>query len=240
MKLKAIIAKHPPDNLPTEVIEQRTLLRRQLKKFRQYQQVYQPELTPTSNLTEGDIVDTPLLLPSSLPHDIWSKCSSRLVAMEKDLRLSQCSDSLSTLRLQLHSKSRLLKDKYVNVRHQGPNTKSRALLDRVSAQISAAAGRYTAARSALDALDPDPKAQWRVEFCILREADIRGMSEPELPQHQNPGHVGAVLQRTLLSGGALPEGSKTTSWIWRGAPTTTGAVGGYNEGSSRLPLSIIV
>ena len=236
MKLKAIIAKHAPDNLPADVIEQRTLLRRQFKKFRQYQRVYQPELTPTSDLADDNVINVSLLLPSSLSHDVRSKCSPQLVTMEKELRLSQCNDSLSALRLHLHSKSRLLKDKYVNVRHQGPNTKSRALLDRVSTQISTAAGRYTAACSALDALDPDPKAKWREEFCILRETDIRGMSEHEPPQHQNPDRAGAVLQRSLLSGGALPEGSRTTSWIWRGAPTTTGAVGGYNEGLSCLIL----
>ena len=160
--------------------------------------------------------------------------------MEKELRLSQCHDALSSLRLHLHSKSRLLKDKYVNVRHQGPNTKSRALLDRVSAHISTAADRYTIARSALNTLDPDPKSPWRKEFLVLNKADIRGMAEAELPDHPDPKRANAILERTLLSGGAFPEGNKKSSWIWRGAPTDTEAVDGYNEGLLHPSLLIVV
>ena len=153
--------------------------------------------------------------------------------MEKALRLSQCNDALSSLRLHLHSRSRLLKDKYVNVHHQGPNTKSRELLNRVSVQISAAADKYTNAYSALDTLDPDPSASWRADLLILQAKDIRGVSEPSLPDHPDPEHASAILARMLLSGGVFPEGNHTTSWIWRGAPTSTDAAGGYNEGSHR-------
>jgi hypothetical protein len=240
MKLRAAIAEHNLDNLPTNLIERRTLFRRQLAKFRQYQQVYQPELGPTSDPSDDDIVNVSLALPSSLSGDAQSKCSPELVSMEKELRLGQCHDTLSSLRLHLHSKSRLLKDKYINVRHQGPNTKSRALIDRVSVHISTAADRYTIARSALNALDPNPKSAWRNEFHILNKADIRGMSEPELPDHPNLKRANAILERTLLSGGALPEGNKISSWIWRGAPTDTEAVGGYNEGLSCSSLLIFV
>ena len=192
--------------------------------------MYQPGLNLTSPSPNDNVVDVSLALPSSLSHDIQSKCPPRLVAMEKDLRLSQCHDALSSLRLHLHSRSRILKDKYVNVRNQGPNTRSQGLLERISAQISAAAERYNTARSALDALDPDPVAQWRIELLVLHTKDIRGVSEPSLPNHPDPERASAILTRILLSGGAFPEGNNTPSWIWRGAPTSTDAVSGYNEG----------
>ena len=153
--------------------------------------------------------------------------------MEKDLCLGQCYDALSSLRLQLHSRSRLLKDKYVNVRHQGPNTKSRELLNRVSVRISAAADKYTTAYVALGSLDLDPSAQWRSELHVLHAKDVRGVSELTLPDHPDPGRASTILARMLLKGGAFPAGNHTTSWIWRGAPTSTDAAGGYNEGLCR-------
>ena len=221
--------KCDPAKLPTNAIEQRTAFCRQLVKFRQLQQVYQPELSMAPPSPSDDVVDVSLSLPSSLSNNTRVKCSRKLVAMEKELRLAQCHDALSTLRLHLHSKSRLLKDKYVNVRHQGPNTRSRELLNRVSARISAAADQYTAAHSALSALDTNPKADWRTELLILHTKDIRGVSEPSLLDHPDPERASAILARTLLSGGALPEGNHMPSWIWRGAPTSADAVGGYNK-----------
>lgn len=201
-------------------------------RFRELQQIYQPEVISTPPSPDHTVVDDSLSLPSSLPRNSSVTCSPKLVAMEKDLRLGQCHDALSSLRLHLHSRSRPLKDKYLNVRHQGPNTKSRELLNRVTARISNAAEQYSAAYSALGALDPDPGAQWRAELFELRPGDIRGVSEPSLPDHPDPERASAILSRTLLSGGALPEGNHTPSWIWRGAPTSVDAVDGYNECSS--------
>lgn len=231
-----LVARHDPNDLPTNVVEQRTTFRRQLMKFRDLQRVYQSELRIVTPSPDDDIANLPLFLPSSLSHDVRSKCSPRLVAMEHELRIGQCHDALSSLRLNLHSRSRLLKDKFVNVRHQGPNTRSRELLNRVSNQISSAAEKYTAARSALDALDPDPAASWRTVLLVLHAKDIRGISEPSLPDHPDPERATAILARTLLSGGVVPDGNHTPSWIWRGAPTSVDAVSGYNEGLSSHSL----
>ena len=122
----------------------------------------------------------------------------------------------------------------MNVCNQGPNTKSRELLNKVSARVSTAADQYTAAFSALNALDTDPGAQWRTELFVLRANVIRGILEPSLPDHPDPEHASAILARSLLSGGAFPKGNHAPSWIWRGAPTSADAVGGYNEGLSFL------
>ena len=218
---------HGNSELPVSVIERRTTLRRQLVKFRNLQAVYQPELATVAISPDDDVVDISLHLPSSLPPETRA---SKLALMEKELRLGQCQDALSSLRLHLHSRSRILKDKYVNIRHQGPNTKSRELLDRVLDRISACADKYRAARSALEALDPDPAASWRHEFLILQEKDVRGMSEPKPSDHPDRKRANAILARTLLGKGELPQGNHTLSWIWRGAPTGPEGDGGYNEG----------
>ena len=194
-------------------------------KFREFQQVHQPGLGFVSPSPTNDITDVSLFLPSSLPPDARCKCP-KLVAMERELRLGQCYDALSSLRLHLHSRSRLLKDKYVNVRHQGPNTKSRELLNRLSVRISAAADQYNTAYTALGVLDLDPKAHWRAELFVLHENDIRGVSDPSLPDHPDPERASTILAKTLLSGGAFPEGHRMPSWIWRGAHTSTDVVGG--------------
>ena len=229
--------QHSPTNLPTSVIDLRTTIRRQVTKFRELQHIYQPDLGLIPPSPDDDVVDVPLFLPSTLSDAAKSKCPPKLVAMEKDIRLGQCYDALSSLRHHLHSRSRLLKDKYVNVRHQGPNTKSRGLVDRVAAQISTAADRYTTAHSALMALDTDPTAEWRTELLVLHEKDIRSISEPPPPSHPDPARASAILARTLLNGGVLPEGNRTLSWIWRGAPTSADGVSGYNE-CSFFPLQL--
>ena len=195
--------------------------------------MYQPDTNLTPLSPDDDVLDVPLYLPSSLPLDARSKCPPKLVAMEKAIRLAQCYDSLSSLRLQLHSRSRLIKDKYVNVRSQVPNTRSRGLITSVTSRVSDAADRYTAAYSALSALETDPSAEWRTELHLLNAGDIRGVSEPSLPDHPDPERAAAMLARVLLGGGAYPEGNHMPSWIWRGAPTSDDAVDGYNEGLSR-------
>ena len=185
---------------------------------------------------DDDVKDVSLRLPSSLPSEVRAKCASRLVQMEKELCLGQCQDALSSLRLNLHSRSRVLKDKYVNIRHQGANTRSRGLLDRISSRISASADKYRAARSALDSLDPDPKAPWRDELLVLETKDVRGMSEHTSPDHPDPERAKAIQARMLLNGGVFPEGGQTLSWIWRGVPTEPEGAAGYNEGCFRVSL----
>ena len=228
--MRALVEEEGPVNLLPSTIEQRTAFRRQLVKFRELQRVYQPDLGLIPPSPDDDVLNISLFLPSSLSHDARPKSPPKLAVMEKDIRLGQCHDALSALRVQLHSRSRLLKDKYINVRNQGPNTKSQELLRRVSSRVSAAADQYTIAYSALDALDSDPAAPWRTELHVLNASDIRGVSEPTLPNHPDPERARAILARTLLSGGAYPQGNHMPSWIWRGAPTSDDAVGGYNEG----------
>ena len=181
---------------------------------------------------------TTLLLPSSLPLEILAKTSPKLIEMEKELRLGQCQDALSMLRDHLHSRARVLKDKYINVCHQCPNTRSRGLVDRISAKIDMFAAKYRAAYAALLALDSDPAAKWRSELRPLHKKDIRSMCDTELvrPSTGSPSDGNAVPTRELLPGGVVPEGSRSLSWIWAGAVDDVSYTPDYHECTCSQPL----
>ena len=87
-------------------------------------------------------------------------------------------------------------------------------------------------------LTQTPQAEWRAELFVLHEKDIHGMSEPSLPDHPDPECASMILGRTLLNGGVPPDGNHSLSRIWRGAPTSTEAVSGYNECLFVFPLQL--
>ena len=135
------------------------------------------------------------------------------------------------LRDHLHSQARVLKDKYINVRHQRPNTRSKGLVDCISAKIETFAVKYRAAYTALLTLDSDPAAKWRSELRPLHKKDIRSMCDTELvrPVTGSSSDVGVVPARELLPGGIIPEGSRTLSWIWAGAVSDAPYASDYHE-----------
>lgn len=149
--------------------------------------------------------------------------------MERDLQLGQCQDALSQLRNHLHSRARILKDKYVNVRHQGPNTRSRSLLDRVSAKINALADKYKASYTSLLALDTDPNAKWRSELQLLYQHDLRWMSDTDPIPGSSDERSTTAPNRNLLPGGVPSEGNRTVSWIWRGTLDDDLSAPGFHE-----------
>ena len=218
-----MLASVTSDLLPTSAIELRTAFRRRLVKFRQLQIQYQPETVsllaqlPETSADVSDVQTVPLYLPSSLPPNVLDKCSERLVSMETELRIGQCRDSLAQLRTKLTAQARLLKYKYVHVRHQASNTRSRNLLNRVKAKIDVAAAKYRHALSTLEALDTEGRLGWRSEFLELRNQDIRAMSQAELPDAPTQQRAEELQGRTLLNGNVVPEGNRTVSWIWRGS-----------------------
>jgi hypothetical protein len=192
-------------------------------KFRQLQTQYQPEVASLlgqlpATTTDPDLIhDAPLYLPSSLPLETLSKCSTRLVSMEQELRIGQCRDSLAQLRMKLSARARLLKYKYVNVRHQALNTRSRNLISRINTKIEVIAAKYRHAFAMLQALDQHGEGEWRSEFFNLGNQDVRGMSETELPNAPTQERAEDLHARSLLPGNVVPEGNRTVSWIWRGS-----------------------
>ena len=155
--------------------------------------------------------------------------------MEKDLRIGQCRDALAQLRTKLAAQARILKYKYVHVRHQAPNTRSRNLLNRINVKIDTVVAKYRRAFTALQVLDTCGESEWRLEFQELRKQDVRCLSQAEWPDAPTQERADELHVRTLLNG-VTPEGSRTVSWIWRGS--LKGISGGqdgedeYNEGLS--------
>ena len=197
--------------------------RRALFRFRQLQARYQPEVLPL--LAELPSIDqdldtlheTSLFLPSSLPPESLSKCSKRLVYMERELWIGQCRDCLAQLRTKLTAQARLLKYKFVHVRHQVPNTRARNLLNRVNDKINIIAAKYRHALAMLQALDQRGASAWCSEFLELWKQDVRCLSQAELPDASTQERAEEFHARTLLNGGVTPEGNRTVSWIWRGS-----------------------
>jgi len=141
------------------------------------------------------------------------------------------------LRDHLHSQARVLKDKYINVRHQRPNTRYKGLVDRISAKIEMFAAKYRAAYTALLTLDSDPAAKWRSELRPLHDKDIRSMCDTELvrPVAGSSSDADVVPARGLLPGGIIPEGSRTLSWIWAGAVNDASYASDYHKCMYRKP-----
>ena len=137
--------------------------------------------------------------------------------METELRIGQCRDSLVQLRTKLNAQAHLLKHKYVNVHHQVPNTRSRNLLNRVNIKIEVLTAKYRHAFAMLQTLDRCEGSEWRWEFLELKNQDVRGLSEVELPNAPTRERTEELQARSLLSGNAIPEGNRTISWIWRGS-----------------------
>ena len=238
-----MLASTTSELLPTSVVEFRISFRRRLAKFRQLQARYQPEtafLLAQLSAVDGDtdaIQDSPLYLPSSLPPEALSKCSKRLVSMETELRVAQCRDSLTQLRTQLGARARLYKHKFVHVCHQRPNTRSWNSIGRVDVKIEALTTKYRCAFSTLPTLDFHGKSGWHSEFLELRNQDVRALSEAELPNAPTQARAQQLQARSLLSGGVVPEGNQTVSWIWRGLLQDPDAHEEFGEGS-RVPFSV--
>ena len=176
-KLQSVLALVTSELPPTSAVELRTSFRCRLVKFHQLQAQYQPEVAsllaqcPTAADIET-VHDDPLYLPSSLPPELLSKCSNRLVSMETELRIGQCRDALAQLRTKLTAQARLLKYKYVHIWNQVPNTCSRNLLNCVNVKIMAIAAKYCHAFMMLRALDPCGTSEWHSEFLELRKQDV--------------------------------------------------------------------
>ena len=138
-----------------------------------------------------------LFLPSDLPADdraAW--CPPDIITLEFRFRYAQCDDSLAELRhfCRLHQGLRDQKTKHFSY-VQRNSTRSQSLEDGFRGKIKRCASRYSHARDAMLALDPDQKLSpgWVQRFKKLNEKDLRGPGR-ELDQPS--------------------EGQFMLSWIW--------------------------
>ncbi|KAF7316918.1 hypothetical protein HMN09_00425900 [Mycena chlorophos] len=232
-------------------------------RWRELQATYMPSASlhfsglnlPADTLLEN----TPLLLPSALTPETRDGpgCKAGLVEIESRLRHAQCKTSLVRLRAQLHIKKQLLIYKKNHSRHQGANTRSRALIARNEAKVKGFADCYQAARAALCRIEEN------VVWPVLKAADIRCMEDTDdltkreaqrrRQQERRARQLAQLLELGVITREQMDEGlgsddeddseentkekqpgegesRRQISWIWTSA-ATTGSEQHLQEGS---------
>ncbi|KAF7308965.1 CxC2 domain-containing protein [Mycena kentingensis (nom. inval.)] len=198
-------------------------LNKSIVRIRVLQATYMPAaLTYLNGLrisseTPAELV--PILPPSALPESARSGggCVEGLADLERDLRDAGCRSALAGLRNQLHIKARFLVYKKVHSRHQGANTRSRALVARNENKILLHSDKYQASRRALVALAGN-RSEGLAWPALLKE-DIRcmdgdgGAFEPQEARDDVfvPSASGPRTGNTTREG----ETRRIVSWIWK-------------------------
>ncbi|KAF7327523.1 hypothetical protein MKEN_00331200 [Mycena kentingensis (nom. inval.)] len=150
LRVQAQMKRHGTTTEPIRLRPLRKKLGKNIKRLRDLQATYTPTaLTHLASLDLPEDVlveDIPLLLPSGIPASLRNGCKDGLLEIECRLRHAQCQSALAQLRHQLHMKARLLIYKKLQSRHQGMNTRSRALVARNEQKIKGHSDMYQAAR----------------------------------------------------------------------------------------------
>ncbi|KAK7018531.1 CxC2 domain-containing protein [Favolaschia claudopus] len=122
--------------------------------------------------------DAPLMLPSALSvEERKSGCVAGVEEIEQIARDAQCAEALRQLRTQLHVKARFFTYKELHARHQGANTRARALVERNETKIRLHSEKYQIAWDALCKLHGGDTV--KVGWKKLRKEDVRTMEDPE-------------------------------------------------------------
>ena len=180
-----------------KTVELRKTISRNLSELRRPQRVLMPGLGPILD-EMGDDEDPPkLFLPSDLSaQDRSAWCLPDTSALEFRFRYAQADNNLAELRrlLRLFQNLRSQNSKHPSLA-QKALTRTKGLFNSFRTRIRRAADRYSRARNAMLALDPDEQLSpgWTKRFQKLNDNDVRGPGrEPE----------------------DASEGQFTPSWIW--------------------------
>ncbi|KAJ3536762.1 hypothetical protein NM688_g6792 [Phlebia brevispora] len=203
-------------NQNAELTDRRAGIRRRLIGVRDIQAIYMPcvpQLLARHLRDNPSAVDHPESQPLFFPHSLSPQdlalCITGIAKVEERLRDAQLHDSLDKLRVHLHIKSRMAKDKAHNVRHQGANTRARRKIEVNESKIVTLAEKYRAARLAKFALAG--KGAWEDTYRVLNRADIRTITNQEIPTNMS-------AEEGLRY---ISEGRTVTSWIWMSADNKT-------------------
>lgn len=219
---------------------QRTLLLKDIQRFKHVQQSYMPGLRRFEEENPASVINTPstpelisLSLPSSIPpNQRTSVCVADVETIETKLRQAQCSEALANLRTQLIKRTYTNKYKEQTASSQRAYTRFRTLQSQTEFKIKSSQTVYNTARSALHALQ-GPGA-WEQQYQVLRREDIRAMHERAMTAEEEAEHrrtrrmagfsddqiegelEGAVNMPTVQFDPVLSlgEGSRQLSWIW--------------------------
>ncbi|TRM55258.1 hypothetical protein BD626DRAFT_553106 [Schizophyllum amplum] len=215
-----------------ELFRQRSKLSRAIAKLRPAVGVYMPpalaRLEAWEAIEENAALPAeqrPLFPPSALSAAELTSCLGDVADIERRLRDAQCRVSLDAIRNLLLAKSRELRFKNTNVRHQGSTTRARNVIKLQDDKIYALARKYLCARSALLALAGEgaSSVQWRAldinrDLRCLEEDDGR-RTQQRAPEGID-GTEGAAPASNLQGvRDGTGEGRRTVSWIWYGTNT---------------------
>ncbi|KAJ7250230.1 hypothetical protein C8J57DRAFT_1521244 [Mycena rebaudengoi] len=184
-----------------ELIPLRTKLNRNITRLRALQATYSPASIRALAEREAPIDErpenVPLFLPSGLTRDQreGGGCFPGLEIIEDDMHDAQCRSALVRLRGQLHIKSCLLTYKRSQLRHQGPNTQSRTLVNRNESKIRLHSEKYQMAWAAKHSLANGDTT--RVGWRILKKEDIRCMEDAEKLSGEAQKQAARVERRRL-------------------------------------------
>ncbi|KAJ7770735.1 hypothetical protein B0H16DRAFT_1306944 [Mycena metata] len=224
----------------SKVEEHRIAFFAKLRPFRGLQEVYTPGairmLAKDAEARAAAATDTTvpapaaenihLWLPSELPAgERTDGCKGNLVEMEARLRESQCTDSLSAIRLALHSKRHLINFRHGNIGGQMRMTRSHSLVDQLGIRVDALANKYRQAREALLVLRGQGYAP---HLRKLEKADLRLEGEEgENDTEADRSDRSAARKLRGIGGRPVREVGKSTvlSWIW----TAKGALDSEEE-----------
>ncbi|KAJ7300519.1 hypothetical protein DFH08DRAFT_919257 [Mycena albidolilacea] len=183
VRVQAELKKAGTTSQEIDLIALRRTLNRSIQRLRKLQATYTPAsivaLGSRENVPEDEQPEqVPLFLPSALSTTQHSmEGVAALAAIEGAMREAQCSNALVRLRSQLHVKSRLLTYKALQARHQGANTRARAIVERNECKIRLHSEKYQMAWEAKRRL-ADGDAEM-VGWPPLWREDIRCMEDAE-------------------------------------------------------------
>ncbi|KAJ7604018.1 hypothetical protein FB45DRAFT_881028 [Roridomyces roridus] len=224
------------------IVALRRKLTRTVGRLRVLQQTYTPAsimALNTRDAPEGEHVENePLFLPSALSAEQrQQEPLNSLAVIEDSLRDAQCSTALDDLRRYLHVKSRVLTYKRHQARHQGANTRARAIVEQNEAKIRLHSEKYQDAWEAKRRLAGGDPA--RVGWSVLRAQDIRCMGDEEQSPKEREkkrrqterrerqedvlrelGELAPLTGEEQLERAMRGENVREISWIWTGTGTT--------------------
>ncbi|KAK7040000.1 CxC2 domain-containing protein [Favolaschia claudopus] len=147
-----------------KIQEWRHALLVKIGKFRTLQKIYMPgaarcledhEAARDTDLPPPAAEGVKLFMPSEMRadnNDVQRGCVPGLLEMEERLRVSQCENSLVSLRARLHAKRHMISFKNANIVGQVPSTKARTLIEQLGERIDSYANRYRQGYKSLMAL----------------------------------------------------------------------------------------
>ncbi|KAL1740792.1 hypothetical protein HDZ31DRAFT_67576 [Schizophyllum fasciatum] len=216
----------------TDLFRQRSKLGRAVTKLKAAQKIYMPPAAMLLGAWEADaanqdvpIEQRPLYPPSILPPSERALCLGDVATVEGRLRDAQCRTALANIRDLLLAKSRDLRFKNSNIRHQGSSTRARNVISKIDDKVAVLAQKYNAARAAALLLaDPSVAVSWRFldvnrDLRLMQDADESGLRRTAAggSDAQAAATSSSHMQRLRDATG---EGRRTVSWIWYGTNTS--------------------